>query len=234
MKYSVLIFTASCLMMVGSSTYAGHVTGITDVGPTVQQTAPAIVAYTGANPALGQSEISNGIVSGLADPTTLYPVGSNTSQVNVTYDTGPGGFDGNFFRWTLNSTDVNISRVVFTITDVVIPDPPSATFDSPNTPSAWQSTMSADRKTLTFDTNNALPYYTPVSANIEFLFQIDLTNAPGNTGSFNLAMQAGNPEPGSMALAAVAMTVLGGGAARRRHKKKQQAQAEAEAEAVAV
>jgi hypothetical protein len=35
-----------------------------------------------------------------------------------------------------------------------------------------------------------------------------------------------------MALAAVAMTVLGGGAARRRHKKKMKAQAEPEALAI--
>lgn len=188
-----------------------------------------------------------------APATKQVPDGQNVTAIRTATDAGTS-LVTRFFSWTITLPATHaINRVAFT----VAPDPTPpvgsvATFQPPAiggaAPPAPGLKMGANVTTpagfvmpssgfgtspLVYTTTNPAGV---VGGTYTFVFSVDIGKpgpAPGGTpGSFLLTSQVSNPEPGSMALAAVAMTVLGGGAARRRHKKKQKAEAEAEALAI--
>lgn len=249
-----LIFAAviSCASLPVADADAAVVTGLT-YAPASSVSVMAPTTLTVNTGAAGDPHV-------LVSPTTpdpapatkLVPDGQNVTAIQTATDAGTA-LAASHFSWTITLPATHaINRVAFSV--ALDPTPPVGsvtTFQPPaaggvppstglkmganvTTPAGFDAPISGfGTSPLVYNTTNPAGV---VGGTYTFVFTVDIGKpgpAPGGTpGSFLLTSQVSNPEPGSMALAAVAMTVLGGGAARRRHKKKQKAQAEAEALAI--
>ena len=217
---------AACLITLTCSlAHAGRVGVLTGLGgpETFNSATPTFSGATPGLNVLGTFDITTDTVPSPdpLNPNASLPPLSNASAFEVTTAIHTAGMAFSDFTWTVKNA-VHINKVKFRITPSGAkdyptnssPPPAGVVFTAGSGITGWTANVSDTILSYKRDLGFEL-----AGANPTFPFEIGIWSFP-NPAYFNVAMEASNPEPGSIALGGFAVALLSCVAVRRRRKRK--------------